>query len=100
LKSEVLELKSRRDNINHVYEEKYNKEEDSPDRKIAQIKKALKQFLSAHVNVLPDPTNDDNTKLFNIIQHLFTIENEKEIYKSKKGNPNILEEFFEKPFES
>jgi hypothetical protein len=31
---------------------------------------------------------------------LFTIEKEQEIYKSYKGNNRILEEFFEKPYES
>jgi hypothetical protein len=64
------------------------------------MKKSLKQFLHSHVNVLQHAEEDENTQLFNLLQHLFTIEKEQEIYKSYKGNNRILEEFFEKPYES
>jgi hypothetical protein len=59
-----------------------------------KLKRGLRAFWKSHVNYLNEPIGDENTDIFNLIQHLFTIEGEKQILKDKRGDNNVLEDVF------
>ena len=42
--------------------------------RIKELMRKLKAILNAHVNTVADPDNHPQTKLFNLIQHMFTVE--------------------------
>ena len=65
-----------------------------PDKIIAKFKRGLHAFWKSHVNTLNEPIGNENTDIFNLLQHLFTIEGEKQILKDKRGDNNVLEDVF------
>jgi glutaredoxin 2 len=94
IKHEVDEMVDEKAKLQDNFKEEFNNNQVEPDKIIAKFKRGLHAFWKSHVNTLNEPIGNENTDIFNLLQHLFTIEGEKQILKDKRGDNNVLEDVF------
>ena len=82
---EIRKFRLEQDKVKRDFEKKYTKPVDQEGKLLKRLNKALNKFVNNNVKTLHKGMDDEVTELYNQIQHLFTMEKEKQVHHAKTG---------------